>query len=139
MQIYMVPNNVPVCLSMLDYTKWNNETKIEWMRFEVGHEAPLDEFAAKYKELFGDTVCDARQKDLCLKLYREYSKIGQTEDKGDYETVEERRGMAYIKGSQVPPSELCRFERVWYSEAPARCLNCNTAIPEGQRYCNDHK
>ena len=82
---------------MLDYTKWSNETNIEWMRFDNGHEEPLGEFAAKYQELFGDTVCDAAQTDLCLKLYREYTNIGQTEDKGDYETVDKRRRMAYIK------------------------------------------
>ena len=105
------------------------------MRLKIGDDADLDVFAETYVQLFGDKIAPQSQKQLCLALYREYAKIAQTVAQGSYKSLAEARKKAYSCEAHIPPWEKQDFQRVWDEDAPARCLECNNPIPDGQSYC----
>ena len=110
------------------------------MRLKIGDNADLDVFAETYVQLFGDKIAPQSQKQLCLALYREYAKIALTVAQGPYKSLAEARKKAYSCEAHIPPWEKQAFQRVWDEDAPARCLECNDPIPDGQSYCcPEHK
>ena len=98
-----------------------NDAKIEWLTLELtGKGAPLAEFAAKFVQLFEDSIGEKAQRSLCLELYRSYDCIKKANIKGDYESVEEYGRMAYSNGISIPADEIQSFEEAWDPKAPAR-------------------
>ena len=123
------------CIFVYDYANMPVEDKLEWVKLKIGEGADLDVFAKTYVQLFADKVGIQSQKSLCLKLYREYAEIANTEEQGSYKTLAEARSKAYSCESQIPPRERQDFQRVWDENAPARCLECNDPIPDGYDFC----
>ena len=58
-----------------------------------------------------------------------YACIEEANIIGEYNTVEEYRKRAYNNGVNIPAHEIQGFERVWDSDAPARCIGCKAALP----------
>jgi len=99
------------------------DDKLEWMKQELGNDADLPTFAAKFLELFSEKVHgDMPQKLACMKLFNAY------------------RGACYKKESDLPPAELEAFQKVWDPNAPMRCRHCPKTLPAGssmrEPYCN---
>ena len=122
---------------MLDYTKWSDENKLEWLIMELGDGADLVTFATKFLELFGNTRM-TKQKASCLELFRRYANIAETDEKGAYEDLRIARKPAYNKECQIPPQELQGFQRLWDEDAPNRCLECSAHIGDDAKYCEKH-
>ena len=137
-ELYVCPEG-DVIIHMLDYTKYNDDLKLELITMEIGGEADLQSFSKAYLKFFGDLVTKHNQKQYCLLLYRRYAKISEVDDKGAYEDLETARSSAYTKESRIPPSELQNFQRLWDKNAPSRCLHCNAAVPDGRTYCKQHQ
>ena len=98
-----------------------------WIRQELGIDATLPEFCAKYLDLFSDRKVGAiQQKGACLKLYAQYRP-------GSEEASWEKEG-------DLPPRAMEEFQRVWKPDAPSRCRECRKKL-EGKastqdRYCS---
>ena len=84
--VFVVPRE-QVYLSMVDYTKWSDDLKLEFITMEIGHDADVQTFADKYLEIFRDKICTGRQQSRCLALFRNYAKVAETEDTGPYENL----------------------------------------------------
>ena len=118
---------VPRPFYVIDHKKLRDETKLEWLRAELGDNEDIAAFARKYLELFGDLVHGSYvQRSACLKLFAAYVPKGSAE-------------AAWHTEKNIPPADLHNFERVWDPKAPKRCLECSKKIEgagvrEG-RYC----
>lgn len=98
-----------------DQDKVADEEKVLWLRQELGSDATLPEFCAKFVELLGNKLRGpVPQKAACLKLYALYRP----------DSCE----AAWKKESDLPPHDLAEFQRIWDSSAPSRCLECGKAI-----------
>ncbi len=99
-----------------------HEDKLAWMQQEIGKDADLPTFAAKFLELFKDKIRDATtQKSKCLKLYAQY-------------VPKDSEARGWGKESDLPPEALEEFQRVWDPSAPYRCRECNRALPITKHY-----
>jgi len=112
---------------VIDQEKVSDEEKMIWIRQELGSDATLSQFCAKYIELFGARkVGEIQQKGACLKLYALYAP--------------DSREAAWKKEGDLPPRDLVEFQRVWNPEAPNRCLECRKSIgnkSDRDTYCSD--
>ena len=107
----------PEYFYVIDQQKVPEKDKLAWMQHEIGGNADLAAFAAKFMELFGDKIHDvSTQKSKCLALYAKY-------------VPEESQARGWRKESDLPPAELEAFQKVW-GPAPRRCRECNKALPE---------
>ena len=103
-----------------DHAKWPESEKLAWIRQEIGDGAGLQDFAEKWRELFGEKFGGVTaQKTACLKLYGQY-------------TPSEARTLK--KECDLPPCELEQFQRLWDPGAPERCRECAKAAAPGQRH-----
>jgi len=113
----------PLPFYVIDQERVNETEKLAWMKQELGSDADLATFAAKFLELFGEKLKgEVPQKAACLKLF------------GAYSTA------SWKKESDLPPAELEAFQQVW-GKAPARCRECNSSLPADtpftMPYCSD--
>jgi len=119
----------PLPFKVIDQIKIPEADKLAWIQIEIGRDEDLTGFAAKFLDLFGNKLRgDVPQKAACLKLFAAYASGGAT------------------KESDLAPTDLMAFERVWKPDAPDRCLECSTVLDapeEGTqssvlgRYCSD--
>ena len=111
----------PIKFFVMDQQKIRDADKLVWLRQELEDDAPLEEFAAKFVELFEDKVHNqATQKSVCLKLYSLYNRVGLT----------------WKKESDLFPKQLVAFQRVWEPEAPDRCAECGKPLEKPGQFCN---
>jgi len=113
----------PLPFYVFDQQKMSDDEKLEWLLQELGHHADLQEFAAKFIDLFGDKIkTESQQKSIALKLFSKYS------------------GCEWKKESDLTPDVLEQFQRIWHPDAPSRCRECGKAIrAEGsmrELYCD---
>lgn len=124
-------------------------TQLEWLLFELGPDAPLDEFAKKFVELFSERVGKASQKDTCLRLYRQYAGIETRTDlqQGPYDrdaevSLKMAQKKVYSMTCQVPPEEYEAFAKVFDDTVERRCHEYGCKLPAdtpaGQNYCAAH-
>lgn len=118
----------PLPFFVIDHDKLADEEKVTWLRQELGSEATLPEFSAKFLELFGNKLRGiVPQKAACLKLFAMY-RPGSPE-------------ASWKKEAMLPPRDLVEFQRVWDPEAPSRCLECNKPLKGTPSirdlYCDD--
>jgi hypothetical protein len=118
----------PLPFFVIDHEKLADQEKVLWMRQDLGDEAALPEFSAKYVDLFGSKrVGVMPQKTACLKLYAMYAPGSAA--------------AAWKKEADLPPSDLAEFQRVWDRSAPLRCKECSKRLPEGasavRRFCDE--
>ena len=64
----------PMCLEkfeVIDHRKMPCQSKLEWVRHDVGATAELPEFVGCFVALFGDIIRgDTNQKQACLELFQ---------------------------------------------------------------------
>ena len=105
----------PLPFSVQDHVKWPDEEKLAWIRQELGEGAELEDFAKKWRELFGDKIRgEVPQKAACIKLY------------GMYAPPEE--GRAWRNESDLPPETLEPFQRIWDVNAPDVVWGCRYVL-----------
>ena len=118
----------PLCFFVIDQDKIADEEKVTWLRQELGGEAQLPDFCAKYLQLFSSRkVGEIQQKGACLKLYAMYRPDSPE--------------AAWKKEGDLPPRDMAVFQRVWNPKAPERCIECRKTI-EGRvsikdSYCSN--
>jgi hypothetical protein len=118
----------PLPFFVVDYEKLADQEKVLWLRQDLGNEATLPEFSAKYVDLFGSKMLGViPQKTACLKLYAMYAPGSAA--------------AAWKKEADLPPSDLVEFQRVWDRSAPLRCEECSKPLPKGAsvvgRFCGE--
>ena len=118
----------PLPFYVIDQDKIGDEEKVLWLKQEIGGDATLPEFCAKFVELLGNKLRGVvPQKAACLKLYALYRP--------------ESREAAWKKECDLPPGDLAEFQRIWDTRAPNRCLECGKAIRGASSnrdlYCSD--
>ena len=86
--LYAKGEDWPVTLRVATYKKMPDNEKLPWLLLELGPDADLETFAAKFQQLFGENVGVVSQKNLCLQLFRKYVQIENSEDQGAYDTLE---------------------------------------------------
>ena len=110
----------PLPFKVIDQIKVPDADKLAWMQNEIGRDADLVTFAAKFLELFGNKLRGGvPQKFACLKLFAAYA------------------GGSARKESDLAPADRMAFERVWKPDAPDRCLECSTTLADPGDYCSD--
>jgi len=108
----------PLPFYVIDQTKVSEKDKLAWIRQEIGHEACLRDFAAKFVELFGDKLHGmVPQKNACIKLYSQY-------------VPEEGEARNWKKESDLPPAVREVFQRAWGGTARL-CRECARPIKQG--------
>ena len=116
--------------------------QLEAITSVLGEGAGFVSFAREFREFVGERMKEESQRTACLKLYRKYAKIAQTNERGPYSTVAEARKLAYAMECQVPPGELEEFQKLWDEDAPRRCHEYNCVMPAdaplGKRLCAKH-
>ena len=118
----------PLPMYVMDHQKVPNTEKLAWLRQELGPDAPLEDFARKFLELFEEKVhASSQQRSLVLKLFSAYAPEGSPARK-------------WRKESDLPPADCVEFLRVWNPDAPARCHECGKALtgnhPILHSYCS---
>ena len=111
---------------VVDQHKVPYAEKLQWLKQELGADADLPTFSAKFVELFGERLHGRTpQKRARLALYAKYARSDQP-------------AMA-SKESDLPPADLEEFQKVWDPDAPGRCRECGKALapdaPFGQLFC----
>lgn len=114
----------PMPFYVIDHEKVPDDEKLAWMKQELGSDADLATFVARFLELFGEKLKGAvPQKRACLKLFGTYNEAG------------------WKKEGDLPPTELEAFQQVWDPKAPTRCRECNSSLPADtpftMPYCSD--
>jgi hypothetical protein len=101
--------------------KWmRKDIQVEWIQDELDDNSSLEDFAAVYLKLLGNRSCDEKRRVDCLDLYRVYNPSFKAK-----------------KECELPPPQLHEFQRVFDSEAPARCEWCSSKLPPNAReYCS---
>jgi DNA-directed RNA polymerase subunit M/transcription elongation factor TFIIS len=104
--------------------KLSNAQQVEWMRDELPANATLEEFAQTYMQLLADRVTDdGYKRSHCLELFRKFNPEFRAK-----------------KESDLIPSDLESFQKVFETSAPTRCRWCSRAMPPGgsyEFYCSD--
>ena len=116
----------PAPFYVADQQKVPDAEKLQWLKQELGADADLPTFSAKFVELFGERLHGRTpQKRACLDLYAKYTR-------SDNPTTAS-------KESDLPPVDLEEFQKVWDPDAPNRCRECGKALapdaPLGQLFC----
>jgi hypothetical protein len=107
----------PLPFYVIDQQKVADAEKLAWLTQELGADADLPSFATTFCSLFEDKLRgDIPQKAKALALYAQYA-------------AEESEARGWRKESDLPPTELEAFQKVW-GPAPRRCRECNKALPE---------
>ena len=110
----------PLPFKVIDQIKVPDADKLAWIQSEIGRDEDLTWFAAKFLDLFGSKLRgDVPQKAACLKLFAAYA------------------GGGAMKESDLAPTDLMAFERVWKPDAPDRCLECSTVLDARGEYCSN--
>jgi len=110
----------PLPFKVIDQIKVPDADKLAWIQSEIGRDEGLSRFAAKFLDLFGSKLrADVPQKAACLKLFAAYA------------------GGGAMKESDLAPTDLMAFERVWKPDAPDRCLECSTVLDAPGEYCSN--
>ena len=111
----------PLAFTVIDQRNVPEDEKLAWMRQELGNDAELPEFAAKFAELFGDKVRGTvPQKAACLRLYGLYRP--------------DVRGWA--REHDLPPADQEAFRRVWGDDRKL-CRECASVVGEpGKLFCS---
>jgi hypothetical protein len=123
----------PLPFYVIDQRKPRKAEQIEWIKFEIGDDAGLLEFAQKYLELFANVVHGAgSQRAKCLALFAQY----HPEDCTDWR---HRNGRVETSESAVPPYVRSQFLRVWMPDQPQLCDDCGCKVATSllHRFCVD--
>jgi hypothetical protein len=136
------PDHQPATCHVTDLHRVDKSLQLEALTSVLGKGADLVSFAREFRELVGDRMHEDSQRSNCLKLYRKYAGITETDERGSYRTVAEARKLAYSMECQVPPGELEEFQKLWNVDAPRRCHedHCTMPVdaPLGKRFCTKH-
>ena len=112
----------PAPFYVVQHLQLTDDVKLEWLRHEVGDNAPLFEFALHFKLLFSDFIhSKTTQLMTCLKLYREYVPQGA-------------EGSAWRKESDLPPDVRELFRKA-FNEEVSLCREHGVEIARGHQYC----
>ena len=110
----------PQPFRVIDVQKMPEADKLEWIKQELQCDVPLEDFAAKFVELFGGKLSGTvPQKNSCLKLYGLYAEEGR----------------CWEKECDLPPKVQVKFRRVWKASASDRCAECGEALDKPGEYC----
>jgi len=110
----------PMPFKVIDQIKIPDADKLAWIQNELGSDEDLPAFAVKFMDLFGNKLRGTvPQKAACLKLFAAYAGGGVTRE------------------SDLAPTDLMEFERVWTPHAPDRCLECSTVLDAPGEYCGN--
>ena len=111
---------------VVNYERPQQEEKLWWITQEIGANAELPEFAAKFVDLFGENIRGkVPQQKACLELFAAYTSPP----------------CPWRKESDMPLADGEEFETVWDPDAPKRCRECSKRMPAGAsvlaEYCSD--
>jgi hypothetical protein len=96
----------PLPFYVIDNVKLADAEKLAWIRHELGADADIGTFAAKFLDLFGGRIRGTfPQKAACLKLFAAYS------------------GSNWAKECDIPPADRELFIRAW-GEEHGICREC---------------
>ena len=113
----------PAPFYVVQHLQLTDDVKLEWLRHEVGDNAPLFEFALHFKLLFSDIIhSKITQLMTCLKLCREYVPQGA-------------EGSAWRKESDLPPDVCELVRKALFNEEVSLCREHGVEIARGHLYC----
>jgi hypothetical protein len=96
----------PLPFYVIDNVKLADADKLDWIQHELGPDADIGTFAAKFLDLFGGKIRGTfPQKAACLKLFAAYS------------------GSPWTKECDIPPADRELFIRAW-GEEHGICREC---------------
>ena len=113
----------PAPFYVVQHLQLTDDVKLEWLRHEVGDNAPLFEFALHFKLLFSDVVHGkTTQFRTCRKLYREC--VPQCAE-----------GSAWRKESDLPPYVRELVRKALFNEEVSLCREHGVEIARCHQYC----
>jgi hypothetical protein len=105
---------------VIDQTKIPEAEKLAWVQQELGVDANIGEFAAKFLGLFGHKIRGTvPQKATCLKLFAAYT----------------GSDTPWVKESDIPPADRELFRHAW-GEDERICRECGGTASTSNLYCS---